>query len=246
MDRMLFVLGSGAKEIQNAQAVNANNLANVATGGFKADLAQFRSMQVFGPGAPSRVYAMAENPSVDMAYGRVSPTGRELDVAIQGDGFIAVQTQTGEEAYTRAGNLRVASDGVLTDSAGRLVLGNGGPITVPQSQHIEISIDGTVSVQPVGQAPSVLAEIGRIKLVKPDSTEFNKGADGLFHLKDGGTAPADASVKVIAGALESSNVNAVESMVNMIELARSYEMQIKMIGEAKGNDEATDRLMRMA
>jgi len=246
MDRVLFLGMNGARQAQHAQSTSANNLANVSTNGFKADLAQFRSMPVYGAGQPSRVYAMAERPGFEWSQGRIEQTGRALDVAIQGEGFIAVQSETGEEAYTRAGSLQVGSDGLLTDRSGRIVLGDGGPITIPQAQSIEIGGDGTVSVQPIGEGPAVLAEVGRIRLVNPDREALRKGEDGLFRLEGGEAAPADAEVRMISGALESSNVNAVEEMVNLIDQSRTFEMQVKLMNEAKENDAATDRLMRMA
>jgi flagellar basal-body rod protein FlgF len=247
MDRMLYLAMTGAQQAMVAQSVNTNNLANVSTPGFRADLEQFRSMPVFGPGLPTRVYAMSERPAVDLTPGPVTSTGRELDVAVRGQGWIAVQAPDGSEAYTRAGDLRIDANGLLTTGNGLPVLGNGGsPIAIPPAEKLEIGADGTVSIRPVGQAANVLAEVDRIKLVNPDPAALVKGSDGLLRLADGGVAVADAAVQVTAGALEGSNVNAVEAMVNMIELARQYESQVKMMRTAKENDEATSQLMRLA
>lgn len=246
MDRMLYVAMSGAKQIMLAQAVNNNNLANVGTSGFRADLDAFRSMPVFGPGYPSRVYAMTERPGADMSAGSFTTTGRELDVAVNGQGWIAVQAPDGSEAYSRAGDLRVSVNGQLETGAGRPVLGNGGPIAVPPFEKLEIGADGTISILPVGQAPNALAVVDRIKLVNPPSRDMEKGVDGLMRVKGRGDVPPDASVSLANGVLESSNVNAVEAMVKMIELSRHYETQIKMMGIAKENDVAVTQLMRMA
>jgi flagellar basal-body rod protein FlgF len=247
MDKMLYIAMSGAKQTQVSQAINTNNLANVSTNGFKADLAQFRAMPVFGPGMPSRVYAMTESPGVDMTPGPINTTERELDVAIRGQGWLAVQAADGSEAYTRAGDLRVSSTGILMTGAGHPVVGNnGGPIAVPPFEKLEIGADGTISIRPVGQAPNVLAQVERIKLVNPSLAELHKGEDGLLRLKDGTAADPEASVQLVAGALEGSNVSAVEAMVNMITLARQYETQVKMMETAKDNDSATDSLVRMA
>lgn len=247
MDRMLYLAMSTAKQTMHAQAVNTNNLANATTTGFKADLEQFRSMPVFGEGMPSRVYAMTERPGLNFEQGPINATGRDLDMAIQGKGWIAVQARDGSEAYTRAGDLRLDSTGMLTTGAGLPVMGNnGGPIIVPPAETIEIGGDGTISIRPVGQAASTLAEVDRIKLVNPDLNNLTKGEDGLIRLVDGAVAPADAEVRLISGALEGSNVSTVDAMVKMIELQRQYEMQVKMMSTAKENDRATDSLIKMA
>jgi flagellar basal-body rod protein FlgF len=247
MDRVLFLAMSGARQTMEAQAINTNNLANLSTTGFKSDLAQFRSMPVFGPGAPTRVYAMAERPGVDLQPGPIDATGRNLDVAIRGEGWLAVQAPDGTEAYSRAGDLRVSSAGFLETGAGHPVLGNGGaPISVPPAESIQIGADGTISIRPVGQEANVLAEVDRIKLVNPSANELVKGKDGLMRLSSGAQAPADASVNLVSGALETSNVSAVESMVNMIELARQYEMNVKIMQSAKENDTAGNEILRMA
>lgn len=246
MDKMLYIAMSGAKQTTLAQAVNTNNLANVSTTGFKADLAQFRAMPVFGAGMPTRVYAMAERPGVDTSVGPLTTTGNELDVAVRGEGWIAVQAPDGSEAYTRAGNLRLDSAGMLVTGAGYPVLGNGGPVALPPFEKVEIGADGTITIRPTGQAPNVLAEVDRIKLVNPPAGELSKGQDGLMRRFDGAPAMADANVQLVSGALEGSNVSAVEAMVNMITLARQYEAQLKMMETAKENDAAGDQLLRMA
>ena len=180
MDRMLYVSMSGAKQTMLAMAANSHNLANVNTTGYKADFSAFRSMPVFGEGLPSRVYAMAERPGVDLASGMINSTGRELDMAIKGDGWIAVQASDGTEAYTREGNLQVSENGLLTTGTGHLVLGNSGPIAIPPAQKIEIAADGTISIHPLGQAPNALAVVDRIKLVKPEHNKMEKDTRFLF------------------------------------------------------------------
>lgn len=248
MDRMLYLAMSSAKQTMVAQSVNSNNLANSTTVGFKADLEQFRSMPVYGHGMPSRVYAMTERPATDFTPGSFTTTGRELDMAISGEGWIAVQAPDGSEAYTRAGDLRINANGVLTTGAGHPVIGNaGGPIVVPAAEKLEIGTDGTISIRPVGQAPNVLAEVDRIKLVNPAAEELTKGKDGLIRMKqEGEVAPPDANVQLFSGALEGSNVNTVEAMVKMIELQRQYEMQVKMMKTAQENDTASSELLKMA
>lgn len=246
MDRMLYVAMSGAKQTMLAQASNSNNMANANTTGFRADLAAFRSMPVYGPGEPSRVYAMAERPGVDTTSGALNSTGRNLDIAIKEDGWIAVQAKDGSEAYTRAGNLQVGDGGLLTTGSGLLVLGNGGPIALPPAEKIEIGGDGTISIRGIGQSASTLTVLDRIKLVKMDGASIVKGGDGLMRKSDGTTAEPDATVNLIAGALEMSNVSAVDSMVNMITLARQYEAQVKMMKTAEDTDNASTQLLSLS
>lgn len=243
---MLYIAMTGAKQTMLAQAVNTNNLANASTTGFRADLAAMRSQPVFGPGYPSRVYAMTERPSVDFSFGTISATGRDLDIAVNGEGWIAVQGLDGTEAYTRAGNLRIASGGILQTITGHSVLGNGGAIAIPPADKVEIAVDGTISIRPIGQSPSTLAIVDRIKLVNPPVDELVKGPDGLFRLQGSDGGVADAAVRLTAGALESSNVSAVEAMINMIALARQFEMQIKTMRTAEDNDSASAQTMRMS
>jgi flagellar basal-body rod protein FlgF len=229
-----------------AHAVVTNNLANVSTTGFKADLQAFLSRPVYGDGYDSRVYATNEAPATDLAPGTLVSTGRDLDVAVEGDGWIAVQAPDGTEAYSRAGDFQLTSTGLLVNGGGHPVLGNGGPIVIPPAEKIEIGDDGSISVLPLGQAPNTLAVLDRIKLVRPAAADLAKGEDGLMHLADGATAPADAAVKLVTGALETSNVNAIGAMVDMIALARQYELQVKMMQTAEQTDAASAELLQMS
>ena len=245
MDKYLYVAMSGAKETLRAQAVNSHNLANASTTGFRADLAAFQTRAVEGSGHASRAYATNATIGWDATGGALLSTGRDLDVAVQGAGWIAVQAAGGGEAYTRAGDLRVDTGGALRNGAGDPVLGEGGPITVPPSSSVLVGADGSVSVVPLGQGPETTAIVGRIKLVKPPVDALESGADGHFHMKDGGAAPADASVRLASGVLESSNVNAAGAMVEMIELARRFELQVKAIRTAEEDGATAARLLRM-
>jgi len=245
MDTSLYVAMSGAKQILLAQATNSHNLANVNTTGFKADLSQFRSMPVYGPGHPSNVYAMAERPGIDFDLGTVQQTGRELDVSISGEGWMAVETADGTEAYTRAGDLRVTPSGLLTTSTGLPVLGDSGLMNIPEVEKIEIGSDGTISVIPLGASSTELSAIGRIKLVNPDLAALTKGHDGLFRRKDGLPADFSADVSLVSGTVEGSNVSVVDAMVSMIELARGFDMQVKMMKTASENEAASAQLMRI-
>jgi flagellar basal-body rod protein FlgF len=237
---------SGAQQTMLAQQANNNNLANANTTGFRADLVAFRSMPVFGEGYPTRVFAMAERPNVDFTSGTVRNTERSLDIAVEGNGWIAVQAKDGSEAYTRAGNLSIEPGGVLVTGAGVPVLGNGGLIIIPQAESIVVGTDGTISIQPVGLSASTLLVIDRIKLVRPLSEDLIKGEDGLIRTKSGEAIDADASVKVVSGSLETSNVNIVDALVNMISLARRYEAQIKVVKAAQELESSTDKLLGLS
>ena len=244
MDDMLYVAMSGAKETLIAQAAATNNLANASTTGFLADLNQFRSMPVFGDGYPTRAYAMDESPTSNFDFGSLQHTGRDLDVAVKDGGWLAVQARDGGEAYSRRGDLRVDENGLLVTGNGLPVMGNGGPIAIPPFEKIDIGSDGTVSIRPLGAATQQLAVVDRLKLVAPQFGEMEKGEHGLFRLKGGGEAEADPQQRVVPGALMSSNVNAVNEMVNMIELSRRFELQVKMMKTAEENAAAASSILQ--
>lgn len=245
MDEMIYVAMSGAKQSEIAQSINTNNLANVSTTGFRSDLHSFSSIPVNGPGIESRVNSVVESYGTDFIEGSVVNTGRDLDIAIQGDGFFAVQAPDGGEAYTRAGDLRMNAGGLLTTGAGHLVLGDGGPVAIPPNTSLLIGVDGTVSIQPLGQGPETVATVDRIKLVNPETGRLQKGGDGLLRLSDGDIADADSNVRIISGSLENSNVNIAKTMVNMIELSRQYEMQINVIKTSEENADAASQLLNL-
>lgn len=244
MNKSLYVAMTGASEILNAQAVNNFNLANVDTVGFKAELSAFQSQAVQGSGYPSRVYATDSTVGWNDTPGSMITTGRPLDVAVQGQGFIAVQGPNGKEAYTRNGDLHVEASGLLVTSTGQLVLGSSGPISVPPSASIKIGSDGTVSAVPLGQTPDTLVTVGRIKLVNPPPTSLVRGGDGLFVMANGKNAPANASVQLASGVLESSNVDVANAMVNMIDLARSFDLQVKVMKADKSNSAASSQMLQ--
>lgn len=246
MDRMLYVAMSGARETALAQARNTHNLANASTTGFKASLDAFASLPVAGPVHPTRTYAQTQDMQVDFSPGALQATGRDLDVAVNGEGWIAVQAPDGTEGYTRAGDLRVDAFGQLTTGTGLPVLGDGGPIAIPPFETLEVGNDGTISIRPLGQEANALAFVDRIRLVNPDPAELVRGDDGLIRHVDAVEQPADAAVTLVAGVLESSNVNTVDAMVRMIDLARHFEMQVKMMKTAEDNDAASAALLRMS
>lgn len=244
MDRALYLAMTGAKHTLQAQQHNSNNLANANTPGFRADLNSMLSTPLYGPGHPSRVYAQTTTVGHDFRQGAMMTTGRSLDVAINGEGWIAVQSADGGEAYTRRGDLRINASGLLETGGGQLVLGNAGPIAIPPADKLEIGSDGTISIVPLGQDANSLAVIDRVRLVSADDAQMTKGDDGLFRQKDGAPAEPDASVQLSSGVLEGSNVNSMDALVQMINHARSYETYVKLISTTKQNDEASSRLLR--
>lgn len=249
MDRALFLAMSGAKQNMQAMQLKANNLANVSTTGFRADLEQARSMQAYGDGLPSRVFSMTERPGHNFQQGSVITTGRDLDVTVEGDGWLAVMDKTGKEGLTRNGNLNIDANGLLMNGSGHLVLGeNGAPITLPVPlAKVSIGNDGTISVRPQGAPADAMEIVDRIKLVKPDNQSLFKDINGLFRAKDpNATYDADATVKILTGAVEGSNVNAVGEMTSLIDLQRQFEMQVKMMKTAEDMDKASDSLLRMS
>jgi flagellar basal-body rod protein FlgF len=247
VDKLLYVAMTGASQNALAQKAHANNLANISTSGFQRDYEQARSMPVFGDSYPARVYAMTERPATDFTPGSLQETGRDMDVAIDGQGWIAVQAADGSEAYVRTASLQIDAFGQLRTGNGLPVLGNGGPIAVPPEQKVEIGQDGTISIRALGEAPNVMAEVDRIKLVNPDPKTMEKGTDGLVRVK-GATEPiaADANVRVTSGFLESSNVNAVEEMTAILSLSRQFELHVKMMRTAEDDAAAMARVMQLS
>ncbi len=238
MDRMIYLSMSGAKATMQRQETLANNLANVSTAGFRAELAAFRAVPVEGSGASSRVYALETTPGYDASPGQVMATGRNLDVAMKGNAWLAVQGLDGTEAYTRAGSLDVSAEGVLTTVTGLTALGDGGPIQVPANVQVGIAGDGTVSAT---DANGRSTAIGKLKLVTPEAP-LTRGTDGLFRASEGDLS-ADATARLQDGALEGSNVSAVETMVGMISAARQFEAQMKMLSTAEANEKAAAQLL---
>lgn len=246
MDKVVYLGMTGAKQNLIAQTVMANNLANVNTIGFKEDLASFTDKPVHGTGKSDRIFSEAKGVGVNFHSGPMISTGRDLDVAIQGDGWIAVLDRNNQEAYTRAGNLNLTQTGQLETGAGLRVLGQGGALNIPPADKIDIGTDGTITIIPQGGDPKALVELDRIKLVKPDSKKLEKGEDGLFHLKDpAGKSLPDSSVKLVTDVLEGSNVNAVSQLVNMISIARSFEVNLKVLENAQQNDAQSAQIMQI-
>lgn len=239
MSELFNLVMSGARTVMKAQAVNANNLANASTDGFQAELAHVRAV--------GRDFELVG--AVDFTPGMMRATGRSLDVAVNGEGWMAIQTDEGTEGYSRRGDLKVDAFGLMTNGAGRPVIGNNGPIALPPFTSVDIAADGTISIQPVGQGPNAMAVVDRIKLVNPDPQTMERGGDGVMRLRpvagEQVVAPPDAAVELQTSSLESSNVNAVAEMLKMIDLSRQFEAQIKLMQSADENSASLASLLRL-
>ena len=245
MDRLIYTAMTGAKHVFMQQAGTANNLANASTIGFKAQEHRFRAVPVVSEAMPTRAFTVDTSVADVFDEGPLMLTGRNLDVEVKGRGWLAVQLPDGSEAYTRAGSLDVDVNGLLQTKSGHLVLGDGGPISIPPDNNIEISPDGTISVVPTFGARNNTNAIGRMKLVNPPEGDLVRGGDGLFRLRDGQPAPQDDTVKLAPGSLEGSNVNVTDAMVNLISLARQFELQTKMLQTADQNAQRADQLLSL-
>lgn len=251
MDHAIYTAMGAASQTLNQQAVTASNLANASTPGFRAQLTALRAVPVEGLSLPTRTLVTASTPGADMSQGQLDYTQRPLDVALQQDGWLAVQSADGTEAYTRNGNMQVSPAGQLT-IGGQPVMGEGGPIAVPQGAQLTIAADGTISALNAGDQPNTVAPIGRLKLVKASGTEVERGDDGFFRLSPaaqatrGATLQADASISLMPGVLEGSNVKPVEAMADMISNARRFEMQMKIISSVDENEQRANQLLSMS
>lgn len=245
MDRLIYTAGSGAKHILEQQATTAHNLANINTTGFRAQLDAFRAVPVQGEGLPTRTFVVSSTVGADFSSGALQMTGRDLDVAVKGKGWIAVSLPDGSEAYTRHGSLQVDPNGVLQTHQGLPVAGDGGAISIPPEVNVSIAGDGTVSAITATTKPGAPTPLGRLKLVNPNEADLVRGDDGLFRLKSGLAADVDPQVSVVGGALENSNVNAVDSMVAMIALARSFDTQMSLLKNAENNAAKATQLLAL-
>lgn len=245
MDRLIYIAMSGAAHTLEQQATVSHNLANAATTGYRSEFNVFRAVPITGVGAPTRASVVSASVGANFAPGPIQRTGRVLDVAVQGPGWIAVQLPDGREAYTRSGDLQISVNGVLQTRSGFNVLGESGPISIPPDADLTIAADGTVSATPGGARTATILTAGRIKLVDPPESLLVKGTDGLFHLRDGSAAPADPRIRLASGALEGSNVNVVEAMVTMIALARQFDMQMRMLANAEENSRQASQILNI-
>jgi flagellar basal-body rod protein FlgF len=244
MDRMLYVAMSGAKQAMEQQASVAHNMANASTPGFRAQINAFRAVPVVGEEARTRAFVAATTAGADFTRGPLTETGRALDVAVQGDGWLVVQADDGSEAYTRVGNLQVGADGQLLTMGARPVLGDAGPMAIPPGAEVTVAADGLIAARGAGDPLTGVGDVGRLKLVNPPTADLVRGDDGLFRMRDGlPAADADPAVRLVSGVIEGSNVNPVEAMVDMIANARRFELQMKSIKSADEGAQSANRLL---
>jgi flagellar basal-body rod protein FlgF len=236
---------TGASHVLQQQATVSSNLSNNNTPGFRATIDIFRAVPLVGEGLPTRTFVVDATVGTDFTPSIMQPTGRDLDVAIDGKGWIAVETPDGKEAYTRNGSMQITPDGILQTRTGFNVLSDSGTITIPPNSEVTIAKDGTISSVPTGSNRSQVVVGGRIKLTNPPENLLVRGDDGLFRIKDGSPAEADAKVTVVSENLESSNVSSVEAMVNMITLARMFDMQMKVLQNADNNAKQAGQLLNV-
>lgn len=245
MDKSLFISMNGAQNSMHQLEVITNNLANVNTSAFKADLTYVDQYKVPAKqGQQSRTYSKLESTYTNFDKGPLINTQRDLDIALDGAGFIAVQSKTGKEAYTRAGNLELSADGMLVTQSGNFVIGNGGPIYIPPAEKISISPDGTISARLMGQQEVV--QLDRIKLVNPSISTVRKGEDTLFYVQNDGVAAQDFNVKIVSGALEGSNVNAIQTMTQLIELSRHYQIHTNFMKTLADNTTKSNQILELS
>jgi flagellar basal-body rod protein FlgF len=245
MDRLVHISLSALRGAQARQAATANNLANINTVGFRGEMAAASSLWLKGESLQARAFSSEEVRGADMRQGTVNSTGRELDVALEGDAFLTVQAKNGDEAYTRRGDLQVSDTGLVTTGDGDPVLGENGPITLPPADKVKIEADGGVWIVPQGGNPNAPQLVDRLKLASPIGSDVVKGLDGLFRVRDGGILPSDPNGRLVSGSLEGSNVEATKALVDMVEASRAWDNQLKLITTAREMDGAAADLMRL-
>ena len=247
MDKALYIAMTGAKHNMYSQTAHSNNLANVNTTGFRGDWEQARSMSVFGEHYPSRAYALSERPATDFRPGPLIETGNDLDIALGDTGFIAIQSADGTEAYSRRGDLSLLANGALVNGLGQPIIGEGGPIILPEAQKISIAEDGLISISPPGTPPDTLVVVDQIKRVNPDPRTLIKDEQGVFRPQQGpAVLPADPLVKLVSGFLEGSNVNPVHALTSLLSLSHQYEVQVKMMKTTEDISRASEQLLRIS
>lgn len=244
MDRMLYLISNNADRLVYAQSVSANNLANVNTTGFKSDLNEITNINYDADTLNTRIYSAALPSITDFNPGALIQTGNSLDIAIKDKGFFSVLNREGEEGYTRVGNFYQTQEGTLMTGKDLPVLGEGGPISIPPASKIEIAQDGTISYIPLSSTDNMSVKLDRLKLVLPDQKLLTKNEDGLFYLPNKETAEANSAVTISSGFLESSNVNPVLEMTNIIQLARQFEISMKLIQTAEDMEESSARILQ--
>lgn len=246
MDELIYTAMTSGKHTMAQLATITHNLANIGTDGFKAQMDTFRAVSKVGTDLPVQTFVVNSTVGADFSPGVTRKTGRDLDVAVQGSGWLVVTGADGKEAYTRSGSLKTNENGLLQTQNGFNVVGTAGYITIPPDETVTISRDGTISSIPMTNQIANSNLIGQLKLVNPPANTLVRGADGLFRTNDGSQPDADPNVTVVGGSIENSNVNAVESLVSMISLSRAFDMHMQMLADAKTNDAKASTILDIA
>lgn len=245
MDRVIYTSLTAMRGSMARQTAIANNLANAQTPGFRADMAEAQTLWLHGSGLDARAVTSEEVIGADMQAGTVMATGRDLDIAMQGEAMLVVQAPNGEEGYTRRGDLKLASSGLLTTGDGHPVQGAQGPVTIPPADSIRVDEEGRVWVVPAGGDPENPLQVDRLRLAGPTGSDIVKGLDGLFRVRGGGILPDDPEARVVTRSLEGSNVSATTALVSMIEASKAWDSQLKLISDAREMDSSTANLMQL-
>jgi flagellar basal-body rod protein FlgF len=245
MQSAIQIASEAARQMQTAQSLVSHNLANASTTAFKADLYQAQSQYLRGGAIEASATTSSLEQGVDWSPGNIQPTGRDLDIAINGEGWMRVIGPDGTESLSRRGDLRVDTTGQLLDGAGNMVMGNGGPIALPPYSSMTIGSDGTISIVPLGEPPTAIVALERIMLVNPPVADLRKGLDGQVRVEDMAGLEPDASVRIAVGSLEGSNVNPITAMVQMIQLSRSFEAHTQAMKTANELDTSSSSLMKL-
>jgi flagellar basal-body rod protein FlgF len=246
MDRIGQVALNTMRLLSDNQKITSANLANINTIGFRKDIATNVSSTFLldNNSLEDRVFASRKDSGVDTTTSNLINTDRPLDIAVDGNGFIVGKTPSGEQIITRRGDIKIGVDGKMRNGDGTTIQGGGADITIPPYEKIAIANDGTISYMPLGAEGNTMVPAGRIDLVSVPSNNITRGLDGNLRVKSGPFPATDSNVKLSSNTLETSNVSSVDSMVEIIQNQRSYEMQIKLIGTAKELDTETSKLMR--
>lgn len=245
MDKMVHLSLRAMRGVMNRQTAIANNMANADTTGFRAEIVSAQAQYVHGEGLQSRATPNEYVLTADLNPGAIKSTGRPLDIALGGQSMLAVQAPGGDEGYTRRGDLMLTESGLLTTGDGHPVLGEGGPLIVPPADKVTIAEDGGVWIVPTGGDPNQPQQVDRLRVVNPNGSEIVKAEDTLFRVKNGGALPSDPDARLQSGALEGSNVNMTQALVDMIETSRAYEAQVKLLSSAKEMDDGGASVMQL-
>lgn len=245
MDRLIYTALSGMRANLEQQSITAHNIANASTPGFRRDISTRESLALSATNFASRIQAATQSIGIDNAPGEADATGRNLDINLGQDSYLAVQAGNGEEAYTRRGDLRAGVTGLLETGDGHPVIGTNGPISIPTAAQVEVGSDGTITVQPKGAATSERITVGQLKLVSAPPESLRKGADNLLRSTEAPVLSQDRSARVSSGMLEGSNVNMASEMIDLLEEARRYEIQVNLLTTAKDMDQSSAALLQI-